>query len=669
MGSVEALQRGGRVGTYELLRCAQAVEDTELYEARAPGGGRVALRWARPGHGAALFPVLEHEAAVLRRLDGQVGPRFIGLGAHDERPFLVTEWCAGSSLTQALDGDREATLRHCCALLDAYARLHARGVLHGHVHPGNALVTEEGTVRLLDFRRACVPGHLAPPESEWRWGAGLFLEPESARALLAGQPAPPLSEAGEQYALAALVYLLLQGHAPLKLAVEREALLRQVAEDAPLPFSQRGEAWPDVEAVLRRALAKAPEERFPGVSALSRALRAARGTSEARGDLSRPRPAPVLSRLLTEVLRGARPGGEWFDGGFPGLPSCSVATGGAGLAAMLARLGRLRRDDRSLALADVWMERTLARLGEPTAFYRPDRELTEKAVGRVSLLYTASGVHVARALLSEALGDAAAHARAAEDFVRASSQPCAFVDLAVGRAGTLLGCALLQEARPLDWVRTYGDGVFAELWSTVERFGPVGESRELSNLGMAHGWAGVLYAVLRWCGATGQPPPESLEERLCQLAGRAEFTGRGLRWRWTSVAHGDTWRGVSMPGWCNGSAGYVFLWTQAHRRLGGARWLRMAEQTAWHVWEGGVGPASLCCGLTGRAYALLDVHRATGEAAWCTRAVHLAEQAARARGSLSEHPASLFKGEPGLALLVADLECPETARLPFLDER
>jgi serine/threonine-protein kinase len=664
------MESRSRLGAYELLRCVQVLEETELYEARAPGGGRVALKWARPGRGDSLFPVLEHEAAILRRLEGEVAPRFIGLGVHEERPFLVREWCAGLPLAEHPLGERETALRRCLAVLEAYARLHARGVLHGEVHPGNILLTPEGQVRLIEYRHACVPGELAAPDPSWRWGAGLFLEPESARALLARQPVPPPTEASEQYALAALVYQLVHGHPPLELSVEGERLLRQVAEDAPLPFSRRGgEPWPEVEAVLLRALSKVPGQRYASVAELARALRSAAGLSEVRGDTARPRTAAGLSRILSEVLRKARPEGEWFERGFPGTPSCSVATGSAGLASMLGRLSRVRGEPKLLALAGAWMERTVARLGEPTAFYSAERELSEKAVGRTSLLYTASGVHVVRASLAHARGDAEAHARAAEDFIRASSQPCTFVDLSVGRAGTLLGCTLLHEAGPTPWLRAYGDGVLAELWRTVEGFGPVGRSRELSNLGMAHGWAGLLYAVLRWCVATGQPPPEGLEERLYQLAGCAEFTGRGLRWRWTFVASGDTWRSVSMPGWCNGSAGYVFLWTLAHRVLGDGRWLRLAEQTAWHVWEGGSGPASLCCGLTGRAYALLDVHRATGEAAWLRRAVRLAEDASRVAGSLAEHSASLLKGEPGLALLVAELEAPEKARLPFLEER
>ncbi|XXF77082.1 lanthionine synthetase LanC family protein [Myxococcaceae bacterium GXIMD 01537] len=669
-GSTEGAA-GSKVGAYEVLRCVQSLEDAELYEARAPGGARVALKWSRPWRGAALAPLLEHEAAVLRRLEGDVAPRLLALGVHEERPFLVTEWCAGTPMLERLDGDREAMLRHCCAVLDAYARLHARGVLHGDIHPGHIRFAPGGQVRLLEFGRACMKGGAAPEDTPWRWGAGLFLEPESARALLARQPTPPPTEAGEQYALAALVYLLLRGLPPLELAMEGDVLLKQVAEAAPNPFSHGGgQPWPEVEAVLLRALSKEPWQRFPSVAELSRALRAAQAATGAKaGEAPAPRVQPGLSRVLSEVLRKSRPGGEWYELGFPSVPSCSVAMGAAGLAYTLARVGRQRQDAKLLTLAGTWLERARARMGEPTAFYRADRELTPKAVGPISLLYTASGVHTVRAMLADAQGDAEAHACAAEDFVRASSEPCSFVDLAVGRSGTLLGCALLLEARPSEWMRSYGDGVQAELWSRVVRFGPVGRSRELTNLGLAHGWAGLLYATLRWCAATRQPLPESLEERLYQLAGCAEYTGRGLRWRWTFMAHGDSWRSLSMPGWCNGGAGYVFLWTLAHRVLQDARWLRLAEQTAWSVWEGGGGPPSLCCGLTGRAYALLDLHRATGDAAWLSRALRLGEDAARLSGSMAEHPASLFKGEPGLALLFSELETPLAARLPFLEER
>jgi serine/threonine-protein kinase len=71
--------------------------------------------------------------------------------------------------------------------------------------------------------------------------------------------------------------------------------------------------------------------------------------------------------------------------------------------------------------------------------------------------------------------------------------------------------------------------------------------------------------------------------------------------------------------------------------------------------------------LAGRAYALLNLYRATGERVWIERARRLAERAARWGSAQEEHPHSLWKGDLGLAVLAADLERPEAARMPFFE--
>jgi serine/threonine-protein kinase len=185
------------------------------------------------------------------------------------------------------------------------------------------------------------------------------------------------------------------------------------------------------------------------------------------------------------------------------------------------------------------------------------------------------------------------------------------------------------------------------------------------NLGMAHGWAGFLYASLQWCRAAGRPVPPRLPERLAELAACARPWGRGLRWRWYAEDGRDT---GTMAGWCNGSPGFVFLGTLAHRLLGDPAWLALAEGAAWNAWEAPDAHGTLCCGLAGRAYALLNLHRHGGGEEWLARARDLAERAAQTTERDSEAPHSLYKGELGIAVLAADLAKPEGAAMPFSEE-
>src|SRR5437763_9925388 len=60
----------------------------------------------------------------------------------------------------------------------------------------------------------------------------------------------------------------------LQLSLHRTEALRQIVNDAPMPFSAHGLAeWPELERVLARALAKDPSDRFASVAELAAALR------------------------------------------------------------------------------------------------------------------------------------------------------------------------------------------------------------------------------------------------------------------------------------------------------------------------------------------------------------------------------------------------------------
>jgi eukaryotic-like serine/threonine-protein kinase len=183
-------------------------------------------------------------------------------------------------------------------------------------------------------------------------------------------------------------------------------------------------------------------------------------------------------------------------------------------------------------------------------------------------------------------------------------------------------------------------------------------------MGVAHGWAGILYALLLWDEVAGRAPAAELTMRLDELALSAQPWGRGVRW---PIRTGGA--SSYMGGWCNGSAGFVHLFTLAWRTSRDDRWLRLAEQAAWTTWEADDPVSSLCCGRSGRAYALLNLYRHTDETAWHERARDLALRAAAhaANGVERGRIDSLYKGLLGVSLLAAEIEVPTRARMPFFE--
>lgn len=304
---------GDRVGPAVLTRLVRALRDSELWRGTLPDGTPVAVKVLVDGPHAADGTV--REVTALLRLGGSLAPALLwaadaaGGPAGPGRPGgpagsggevagrLVLSWCDGEPADLAVRrlGDpvraADARRRLGLAVLTAYADLHARRVLHGDVHSGNVLVDDAGVVTLVDFGLAVLPGLPMPP----RAAGGDAVEPEAAVALLAGRPAPAVTAPGEQYAVAALVWRLLTDGPHLDLDPERVAGLRQVAEGGTPGLAERGApAWPAGEAVLRRALARRPADRWPSMAALQDAFAAAAAPA--------PLPAPPSWRAALDEL-------------------------------------------------------------------------------------------------------------------------------------------------------------------------------------------------------------------------------------------------------------------------------------------------------------------------------------------------------------------------------
>ena len=213
--------------------------------------------------------------------------------------------------------------------------------------------------------------------------------------------------------------------------------------------------------------------------------------------------------FIQRVLERLQPDGDLFGspiGEGEALPTCSADYGTAGIAYSLLRLSSCRRDDPELlTLADLWITKTLSQANKDSSFYNAKLELTRETVTPVSLHHMINGVFFVKALVSQALGDSMGQQVAMDAFVGASREgdgepgldprplqrPAWMV--VIGRKRE--GCAL-SGPRPADRIRRRVD---ERIWNQMETFAPIKESTDISYLGMAHGWAGSLYAALRWC--------------------------------------------------------------------------------------------------------------------------------------------------------------------------
>lgn len=664
---------GSSVAGFRLLRSVQALEDNEVFLGRNAAGQYAAVKYY-PGADERTISAVEREASISRRIGSKCIPALYSVVRADSGIALVTEWVFGLEATNAA-----ATLRQrgalnqrpllalCAAIAGAFADVHEAGVLHGDVHPRNVLVEGGGAVRLIDF------GLAQPIESaalaSVRGGVAFYFDPEFAEAQRTRKQAIP-SAAGEQYSVAALLYQLWTGVYYIDWSLERDALLRQIVEVDPAPFEARNvPSWPALEAVLGKALQKRPDRRFPSMRAFAEALAALLPEAEAR-DRNAALHYKERARekdLLDHSLQRYALGGHALRDGLAGSPFASINYGAGGIAYFIYSIARKRGDPRLLSLADIWTQRAFALSSHQEAFYKSEIEIDRETVGEVSLFHSISGLFCVRALTAIAMGDVSGANAAIQSFIERSHGPCASFDLTLGKASLLIGCSELVEALPVAWfidlepVRTRGDEIAAELAALI-RSERVATSKNVQTLGIAHGWAGLIFALLRWSRAMGREIDAPVVKALDELAALAEPHGAGVRWPVRNSTSAPSY----MEGWCNGTAGHAMLFALAQDMLREGRHGDLAERAAIGAWATESRLGTLCCGLGGIGYALLAAYRVTGSELWLERARIIARRAA---ADSSEHflRDSLYKGAVGVAALAEDLKQPDSAAMPLFE--
>jgi Protein kinase domain/WD domain, G-beta repeat len=252
---VRELARGGMGAVYEVEHEATGARYAlKTLRFEALGDAQARRRFAREA--LALAEVHHPHVVRVHAADLEASP-----------PYLVQALLPGGSLRDRL---REGPLPAAEAaqiaikLTGALAAVHARGVLHRDLKPDNVLLDDRGEPRLTDFGLAKRPDGESQrlTKTGALLGTPAYMAPEQG----AGEPC---DERTDIYGLAAMLYALLSGRPPFE-APSLINLLDAVLHRAPQPLP--AEVPGPLRAVVTRALAKRPDERYPDMAAFGAAL-------------------------------------------------------------------------------------------------------------------------------------------------------------------------------------------------------------------------------------------------------------------------------------------------------------------------------------------------------------------------------------------------------------
>jgi serine/threonine-protein kinase len=264
------------------------------------------------------------EARAMASLDHENIVKVYDIAQDGVLPIIVVECVAGRDVGDLLAENHRGRLneqfvrRMATQLLRALSYAHRRGIIHRDIKPSNILLMSDGTVKVADFGIARIveeddaesgePGEIV--------GSARYMSPEQ----LTGKDATPRSDI---YSVGVLLYHCLTGRPPF--SGDIKSLARQHINSAPTPPRKLNKRiTPRMEAVMLKALAKDPCDRYPSAAAMLddieiEALPNAAATTEASRSASRKdRGGLVLASVVGLLLMLG--GGGALASGFVDLP-------------------------------------------------------------------------------------------------------------------------------------------------------------------------------------------------------------------------------------------------------------------------------------------------------------------------------------------------------------
>jgi eukaryotic-like serine/threonine-protein kinase len=176
-------------------------------------------------------------------------------------PYIVMELVEGSTLRDVLKDGRkilpERALELTQGVLDALGYSHKAGIVHRDIKPANVMLTSGGAVKVMDFgiARAVADTSATMTQTAAVIGTAQYLSPEQARG-------ETVDARSDLYSAGCLLYELLVGRPPF-VGDSPVSVAYQHVREAPTPPSQLDpELGPEIDAVVLKALAKDPDDRY-----------------------------------------------------------------------------------------------------------------------------------------------------------------------------------------------------------------------------------------------------------------------------------------------------------------------------------------------------------------------------------------------------------------------
>jgi serine/threonine-protein kinase len=222
--------------------------------------------------------------------------------------FLVMEFVDGKSLLDTVQTDGPLPTAKAAEYIRQAAlglqHAHEAGLVHRDIKPGNLLVDRNGVVKVLDLGLARIfeateDHSLTVQHDERVLGTADYLAPEQA------VDSHGVDSRADVYGLGCTLYFCLTGHPPFTTGTLAQRLMAHQTKEPPPVEAERRDVSPGLAQILRKMMAKRPEDRYPTAAGVAQALagwlQPQRDTEIASG----PQPTPFPGRAVETSVKPA----------------------------------------------------------------------------------------------------------------------------------------------------------------------------------------------------------------------------------------------------------------------------------------------------------------------------------------------------------------------------
>ncbi len=310
----------GNLGKYELRREIGRGAMGVVYEGYDPMIKRVvALKTIRSDQlageeSATVIARFRREAQAAGRLSHPNIVPIYDFGEDGGVWFIAMEFVKGRELKEYFEANERFSMpdivRIMSQMLDALDYSHRQGVIHRDIKPANVFLLDDGTVKVADFGIAHIDSS-SLTQVGTVLGTPSYMSPEQIMGL-------PVDGRSDLFSAGVILYQFLTGERPF--AGSATTTMQKVLKEDPLPPSTLNvQLLPEMDAVVRKALAKRPDERFQSAKEFAGALRAAAaegrtlapGVASSSADatlISTPDPTPPGRVAPVQIATGVGPG-------------------------------------------------------------------------------------------------------------------------------------------------------------------------------------------------------------------------------------------------------------------------------------------------------------------------------------------------------------------------